>query len=139
MTKVKQIEPNYKISVDYYEENDNGTVTAYCFTPGLVGEKSYLERTVTMQSLEETACDTYGKVRVTYLNDTQETEDLTFAMWYANNRHSEEVHDLIADIINKSEGRKESVPFGGVPNANVGLMDRTVHYLQTIAKPAKTA
>ena len=44
-----------------------------------------------------------------------------------------------ADIINKSEGRKETVPFGCVPNAKVGLMDRTVHYLQTIAKPAKTA
>lgn len=139
MAKVNQIMPLYKISVDWYEEHEsNRTFTAYCYTPGLKGEESYLERTITWDELKEQACDKYGEVRCTYLNDAQETEDIPFERWYDDNRHTDVMHDVMADIINKREGRKKLAPLPNMISAldnAMSKLDKVMHILN----PAKTA
>lgn len=103
MDKVNNIPNNYKLSVDIYEEQGD-TLVCQCFTPGVTGEGSYIEKTVTFDELRQFIGD---KVFCTYANDTQDGEPVPFEVWYNNNRYSEEVNDALADIINKREGRKE--------------------------------
>lgn len=133
-----KVENNYKLSVDFYNEVENGIIECHCYTPGLTGEDSYMTKTVSWEQLKEFVCDKFGDVRCTFFNDTQESECVPFERWYSDNRHSSELHDALADFINKNEGRKMLAPLANLDNAITSAMqklDKVMHIL----KPAKTA
>lgn len=103
------IQNNTKLSVDSYKELDNGTMLCQCFIVGGDDKQPYIEKTVSLAELKNKVADKNGRVEVT--TDPENTVAIHWMDWYTENRHSEEVHDVLADIINARENRKELAAF----------------------------
>lgn len=140
MTKVQNLFKKHlhkiNLSVDSYTEREDGVLICHCFTPGYDEEDGCPDLIVTMDELQNKVCYN-GQVICTFENDTQETESLTFGKWYDDNRHSDDMHLTLADIINKKQGRKPIInlfPMAKVDEA-MGKLNKVINTLN----PAKTA
>lgn len=90
--------------VEHFEENDDAQLVCQCYDPDT--DEPCFERTLSLADLSDYVCDQGNKVRVTslYVN-RDDYQAISFYEWYNEAKHTPEMLETIAALLNIHEKR----------------------------------